>query len=403
MKEENKRNDLIVRYFNNECSQEEVNELLSWVEESVDNERNFNDFKYTWMASLQLKPVDSGRAQIATEEFINRLVNSSKDAKAYNSPRSRNMQRVWSGIFLKYAAIVITAFFLGILAKNIFVNKIQSVKTADNKYFSFESPKGSRSIATLPDGTKVWLNASSKISYSLDFNMTERIIMLEGEAYFDVETNPSKPFIVKAHNLDIKAYGTLFNVKAYPEEDQVITTLVEGKVTIEGIDEANKRFSIKMAPKQCVTYSTENKSVAQEEAKKEQSVNSDSSNVSEVSPAVLPDLSIVRKTLPVPEINTSWKDERWIIANENLQNLSVMLERRFNVNIKFSNEELKEYHFSGIIQNENIEQVMNILSLTMPVRYSIDINNIELELNKELKNRYINALKTNNKDLSKSN
>ena len=403
MKEEKKWNDLIVRYLSNECSQDEVNGLLSWIRESVDNERYFNDFKYTWMASLQLKPVDSGITKYVTDKFRNRILNSSKDEKTYKNSLSKNILGVASNRFLKYAAIVITAFFLGILAKSFFGNKIQSVKIADNKYFSFESPKGSRSIATLPDGTKVWLNASSKISYSLDYNVIERIIILEGEAYFDVAKNHSKPFVVKANNLNIKAYGTSFNVKAYPEENQVITTLIEGNVTIEGIDEANKKFSLKMDPKQCVIYKTDKKVTG--DLKPENSSTSDKNvpnkSIDKFSVAV--NLSVVKKTLPKPEINTSWKDERWIVANVDLKSLSIMLERRFNVNIKFLDEESKKYHFTGIIQNETIEQVLTIMSLTEPVKYKIDRNNIELALNKELKNRYINVLKSNPIDTTMSN
>ena len=403
MKEEKKWDDLIVRYLSNECSQDEVNELLSWIRESVDNERYFNDFKYTWLASLQLKPVDSVKTEDATDKFRNRILNSSKDATPGNSSLSQNILKIVSNRFLKYAAIVVAAFLLGILVKGVFGNKIQSVKNADNKYFSFESPKGSRSIATLPDGTKVWLNASSKISYSLDYNVVERIILLEGEAYFDVAKNHSKPFVVKANNLNIKAYGTLFNVKAYPEENQVITTLIEGKVTIEGIDESNKKFSLKMDPKQCIIYKTDKKAVG--DIKPENIAAADNNTgdklVDKASASVI--LPVVKKILPKPEINTSWKDERWIVANEDLKSLSIMLERRFNVNIKFLDEESKKYHFTGIIQNETIEQVLTILSLTVPVKYKIDRNNIELVLNKELKNRYINALKSNPNDTIMSN
>ncbi len=395
MKDEKNRNDLIVRYLSNECSQEEVNELLSWIKESVDNERYLNDFRYTWIASHQLKPVDSGKIEDATVEFRNRILKSFRDEKTYKNSSVVNILRVVSKRFLKYAAIVLTAFFLGMLAKSFFGNKIQSGKISDYKYFSFESPKGSRSIATLPDGTKVWLNASSKISYSLDYNVVERIILLEGEAYFDVATNPSKPFVVKASNLNIKAFGTMFNVKAYPEENQVITTLLEGKVTIEGTDKTNKKFSLQMDPNQCVTYNTGNKSVADP---KQEATNKKVDNISvdkEKSPLKPTVIPLEKRTLVEPEINTSWKDERWIIANEDLESLSVMLERRFNVNIRFIDEESKAYHFTGIIENETIEQVLKILSLTVPVKYNIDRNNVELVLNDKLKNTYINALKSN--------
>jgi len=403
MQEEEKWSDIIVRYLSGNYSPEEENELVDWIKQSVDHEEYFNKFKYTWIASAQLKPAIEENIEEATNEFRSKLLQATNNENKLKRMFSSYTLTIFSKRVVKYAALLLLAFFLGSLSQNFLYKRNHLSANGNNKYFYFEAPRGSRAIATLPDGTKVWLNASSKISYSLDFNVHERIILLEGEAYFDVTTNPFKPFVVKANNLDIKAFGTLFNVKAYPEENQVITTLVEGKVTIEGIDEANKRFALKMDPKQCVIYYTDKKTVANLKPEKSPAADKNISNESLENPSESTHLPIVKTTLQEPEINTSWKDQRWIIANENLLSLSVMLERRFNVNIKFLNEELKEYHFTGIIQNETIEQVMTILSLTVPVKYKIDLNNIELVLNQELRNRYMNALKSNTIDTSMSN
>lgn len=403
MQEEEKWSDIIVRYLSGNYSPEEENELVDWIKQSVDHEEYFNKFKYTWIASAQLKPAIEENIEEATNEFRSKLLQATNNENKLKRMFSSYPLKIFSNRVVKYAALLLIAFFLGSLSQNYLGKGNRLNANGDIKYLYFEAPKGSRAIATLPDGTKVWLNASSKISYLLDFNFRERIILLEGEAYFDVTTNPSKPFVVKANNLDIKAFGTMFNVKAYPGENQVITTLVEGKVTIEGIDEVNKRFSLKMDPNQCIIYYTDKKIVSNLKPEKSPAVDKNISNESLENPLESTHLPIIKTTLREPEINTSWKDQRWIIANEDLMSLSVMLERRYNVNIKFLNEELKEYHFTGIIQNETIEQVMTILSLTVPIKYKIDLNNIELVLNQELRNRYINALKSNTIDTSMSN
>ena len=96
--------------------------------------------------------------------------------------------------------------------------------------------QGSKSQITLPDGSKAWINAGSKLSYRGDFNQSDRIVNLEGEGYFNVTSNKAKPFIVQTAHLKVKAFGTVFNVKAYPEEKTVETTLVEGIVEIEAGD-----------------------------------------------------------------------------------------------------------------------------------------------------------------------
>jgi transmembrane sensor len=405
MNEESKRINLINKFLIGKCSPEEEKELNDWINQSIDNKNYFDKFKYAWIASIQIKQVNFEDIEESIEKFQSRILPEFSDDTDTKKRYSLYHLKIFSNRIVRYAAIFFLAFLFGGLSQKFIGNEDHKIKISDNKYFYFESPKGSRSIAVLPDGTKVWLNASSKISYSLDYNKTERIILLEGEAFFDVATNHSKPFVVKANNLDIKAYGTLFNVKAYPEENQVITTLIEGKVTIEGIDDTNKKFALKMDPKQCIIFKTDKKADRSSEPEIREIPDKNIQDKLVDSSSLSVDLPVIKETLSEPEINTSWKDERWIIANEDLKSLSIMLERRFNVNIKFLDEESKKYHFTGIIENETIEQVLKILSLTFPVKFEINRNNIELVLNRELKNSYINALKSSSIEInpSKSN
>ena len=88
-------------------------------------------------------------------------------------------------------------------------------------------------MTVLPDGTVVWLNAGSRIEYKIPDNKPVREVTMEGEAYFNVSKDPDHPFTVNAGEMIIKAYGTAFNVKAYPDEKAVETTLVEGSVSVE--------------------------------------------------------------------------------------------------------------------------------------------------------------------------
>ena len=107
------------------------------------------------------------------------------------------------------------------------------------------STKGSRSRSLLPDGTTVWLNAGSKLYYENDFNGT-REVRLEGEAFFDVVKQTDRPFIVHTSGIDIKVLGTAFNVKSYPEDKTVETTLYRGLVQVfRQEDTPKKSHSIK--------------------------------------------------------------------------------------------------------------------------------------------------------------
>ena len=96
------------------------------------------------------------------------------------------------------------------------------------------SPKGKRSLLTLPDGTRVWLNADTRLEYPDDFSgRAMREVFLEGEAFFDVVENKHQPFIVRTSSLSVKVLGTAFNVKSYDSDETIETTLVRGKVSIE--------------------------------------------------------------------------------------------------------------------------------------------------------------------------
>jgi transmembrane sensor len=96
-----------------------------------------------------------------------------------------------------------------------------------------ENPAGQKSKIVLPDGSIVWLNAASSITFSTYFNDSDRVIDMKGEAYFDVARNPDKPFIVKSENLVVTALGTSFNIQAYSEQDEIKISLLTGQVRVE--------------------------------------------------------------------------------------------------------------------------------------------------------------------------
>jgi ferric-dicitrate binding protein FerR (iron transport regulator) len=104
--------------------------------------------------------------------------------------------------------------------------------------FEMVAERGQKSSLTLPDGSKVWLNSASKLTYTSDYNSKDRNIILDGEAFFDVARNENLPFIVHANGMAVQALGTKFNVKAYSDETEVTAILVEGsvKASAAGVD-----------------------------------------------------------------------------------------------------------------------------------------------------------------------
>lgn len=146
---------------------------------------------------------------------------------------------------------VCSSHFIGFgisLATIFFIDQKNTTETGTYKLVTL---KGEKSYLQLPDGTKVWLNSCTTIQYAEDYGRSNRNIHLSGEAYFEVARNEKKPFIVKANGIDVKALGTAFNISAYPEDTQLITTLFSGKVAVQP---TLTKQQIMLAPNQVAIY-----------------------------------------------------------------------------------------------------------------------------------------------------
>ena len=202
-------------------------------------------------------------------------------------------------------------------------------------------PRGSRSQITMPDGTKIWVNAESKIYYSTQYAKTERNIYLEGEAYFEVAKDTGSLFRVYSGDLCITATGTAFNVDAYSAN--IKTTLLEGSVDIAS--KGGKSHRLK--PNQSIEFNN-----------------------------AQADFNAANKVRT--ELYTSWKEERWIIREMNLQEFAQKLEKKYNVQISFLDESIEQHKISAILTTETIEQVMQALKTSLHIDYSISKNIITI-------------------------
>ena len=131
--------------------------------------------------------------------------------------------------YFRIAALWILLMGIGAVLSILFIKPGRILNR--NSAVSVMVPRGSKALTVLPDGTVVWLNAGTKIEYKIHENKPVREVTIKGEAYFNVSKDPDHPFTVNAGEMIIMAYGTEFNVKAYPDEKAVETTLVEGSVS----------------------------------------------------------------------------------------------------------------------------------------------------------------------------
>jgi ferric-dicitrate binding protein FerR (iron transport regulator) len=374
-------NEVISSYLSGNATPEDKLFLNNWIKESPDNLAIFKEAKQVWIASSMLS-VPGNYNNLKAYPIISSKIKVSDNQAEDLLPR---IPEPGYRKILKIAAVLLLMVFIGGIG-SFFITKSIYTKQAFGICF-FEAPIGSRAIAVLPDGTKIWLNAGSRIEYSTNYNKQIREVWLTGEGFFKVKTNPEKPFFVKTNNLTIKATGTAFNVKAYPGEKQVTTTLVEGKVELKGKGSDNQTFSYRMKPNQKVIYFSDNRLFADTHVAKKKGSEKVARNEKEELP-LLEKAPIVTNTDVKTELYTSWKDERWIIESETLGDLAVLFERRYNVSILFGNSEIKNYRFSATIQNETIEQIFEIMRFALPISYVAEKGKITLKTDKDLKNIY---------------
>jgi len=364
---------LIICYLTGDIDREHLEILNRWINESEENNELFNTYKSTWI----LTGMTNTKDQFLKDKSWNNLrINLGLEVS--DLEQELNPRRIWLLNFFRTAAIWLLFFGLGSVITYLFTTN----KVSQNLQTEITVPFGTKTIAKLPDGSTVYLNAGSTLVYNQDFNKAKRKVYLLGEAYFKVATNKSKPFEVITPYLTVRATGTKFNVKAYPNERSITTTLVEGKIDIRKTDDLKNKTGVELKPKQCLVF-----------YKTDKIINPSTTIITYTKPSSEKndeDLNNYKVFDNVKtELYTSWSEENWIIENESLRTFAPKIERRFNMVIRFEDEEIKDYKFTGTIQKETIEQILQALKITTPmINYRIIKDTVNLMLDREIKQKY---------------
>jgi len=212
---------------------------------------------------------------------------------------------------------------------------------------------GKKSMIVLSDGTKVWLNAGSQLVYPAVFNDKTRQVTLIGEAFFDVTKNPQNPFIVRASDVSVQVLGTRFDVSAYPDDKIIQTVLEEGKVNLKysGKGILGREYVVEMQPNQMVEFD-----------KTSGEVNSKMVDVSKY---------------------ISWKDGMLEFEKVDLGRALMQVERFYNVKIHLADPEIGTYKLSGKLDlKDEPEEVLNVIKLTVPIDWQKKSNGDFIIINK---------------------
>lgn len=200
-----------------------------------------------------------------------------------------------------------------------------------------EAPLGSKTKLILPDGSTVWLNAGSKMVYSQGFGVSDRRLAFQGEGYFEVEKNDEMPFLVQTHDVNVTVVGTKFNFRNYPEDEEAVVELLEGKVALEN-----------QLKEESVRYLSPNEKMVLHKATGEMDITS--AKVKEA---------------------TLWTENILLFDEDLLPDIVRELERSYHVQIEIENEDLKQTRFYGQFNQleQNIYDVLDMLSETGKLKY----------------------------------
>ena len=314
---------LIARYFNGEASPDEIAELQKWLGSSRDNLLYFQQLKNIWDNSEHV----NDEKMIDVDSAFNLI----KKRVIFKSPVS-NFLYYWK----KIAAILLIPLVLGNLL--YFLSHSNNYSTNQEPvYNELFAAFGTRSALKLSDGTSVWLNSGSSIKYPDRFIGNNRTVILKGEAYFEVESDPKKPFIVETSSLSVKATGTKFNVSGYTSSDFAEVTLVTGKVEVSLTDNKNNITSSKLDINQHFSFNK---------------VNGTTSIINE---------DTYKKI--------SWKDGKLIFRNEPLSQVVKKISQVFNIDIEIQGEEIQNYCYRATFQDESLSEILKLLKMSSPIDY----------------------------------
>jgi len=366
--------ETLVKYLAGSASESERELVLHWIHEHPDHQQYFDELRsYYLLTKVNQKPSGFSKDE-SWKKIQARYYKAQYFAEMEQRKRSHRKTLLYA-VFSSAAAILI-AFLLGYsVFKGSWIRNNDPLRVQNEILV----PLGAKTHVTLADGTKVWLNAGSKLKYPDGFSRESREVYLEGEAFFNVKKDNKKMFVVKTSNLDIKVYGTEFNVKSYPDENLIQTTLVKGSVAIETHSDNAHKKAVFLKPNQTAIFFKSTPAVRDleiPELKNKPEIAGECAEKIVISP--------VANAVPI----TSWKDNRWIIVSEELDDLAIKLERRYNVKISFASEGIKKYRFSGTLKDETFEQVLQVIQLSAPITYLIEGNEVMFKEDPLYKKKY---------------
>jgi len=320
-------NSLISGCLSGNASNDDITRLEQWVSASYENRKYYLQIKNIWDAnSKALLPQDIPYEQAFVD--VQRKI------------RNHRRWSILSVTFRKAAAILL----LPLLALTLWLGKSSRSENEFSRnpvLCEVSAAFGTRSVITLSDGSRIWLNSGSSLKYPEHFTRNTREVYLNGEGYFEVDADKKTPFIVHTGIINVKATGTKFNINASGLDKNTSITLVSGKVTVcKNIDPNRSVELAEMLPDQHFTFDTTS--------------------------------GTFNHTREDTYKHIAWKDGKLVFRNEPLEDVLRKIGYYYNVDMVILDGKLREYRYRATFEEESIEEIMNLLKLSSPLDYRVE-------------------------------
>ncbi len=315
---------LIMNEFSGTITPEDKELLDLWVGLQIGNRRYYSEQKRLWNL-------------FSLHEMMLKIDEASAYQKVSSKLFAKKKIHFWTQLQRVAAILLLPVIFL---SGYYFYLQKEHANQYSAVYNTAETPLGMRSSLILPDGTKVWLNAGSKLSYPVLFNNKFREVKLSGEAYFEVKKDKKWPFLVESGNMNILVTGTTFNCNAYPENNQVQTVLVEGHVSVSNSSATQLEV---LEPGELAIYRKNSQQFT--------------------------------KTKVDLEKYVAWKSGKLMFRDDKMNLVVEKLQRWYNVDFEIKDKEISDYVYTATFIDESLDQVLKMLSLSAPITYTVSVRN----------------------------
>jgi len=371
---------ILKKYFEDTASDEEKNLVNEWLNNPEDALRFESHLRLLWK---EMDP-DANEPSIDLNTLLDKvhhIINLAREKEKIKLLQERTKPVISFNIVIRNIARIAAIMLLPLmiyLGWEVYSEKMWRKNQAEIVYNEIICPLGARSQFELPDGTRGSLNNGSRLKYPVKFYGSTREVELVGEAFFDVYHDKNKPFIINTTGLDVKVLGTRLNVYSYDDERYQEFTLESGIIELIKKENNQEMSIISLKPGQHVIYRFEKDKV---DIGIEKSAESIIINDKEELEGYLSKMKAGQSTIyemkdgnveikfDETEYYTSWKDGKLVLRNDPMINLLKRIERWYNVKFNVLDESIYEYTYWATFQEENLDQVLKLLSLTGPIMF----------------------------------